>query len=123
MQNLQEATATLNATINSLTPRFNTIATNLEQATDTVKHQPWRLIYPVTKSYPDARAAPASQAISCGHAPPDAECTPRRGLLCRFYRRNSQESRKEDAAVPEHFGQPREAHLFSPRVSPAECGE
>lgn len=55
MQNLQEATATLNATINNLTPRFNTIATNLEQATDTVKHQPWRLIYPVTKSYPETR--------------------------------------------------------------------
>jgi hypothetical protein len=36
------------------------ITTNLEQATDTVKRQPWRLIFPVTKKYPSPSPGPVT---------------------------------------------------------------
>jgi hypothetical protein len=35
---------------------------NAEQLTDTLKREPWRLLWPGTKSYPgDAKAAPAKK--------------------------------------------------------------
>lgn len=60
LRNFRRASAGLNSTIGSLQPKFSNIAHNLEQATDTVKHQPWRLIWPSTKKYPeDKKATPA----------------------------------------------------------------
>ena len=50
----QRADTTLkqaNALIASLTPAFHQSATNFEQMTDTLKRQPWRLLYPSTKKY------------------------------------------------------------------------
>ncbi len=64
LQNLKDSTAKLDATLGTLGGQFTTVGGNLEQATDTVKHQPWRLVWPSTKKYPDdnkPKATPAPQ--------------------------------------------------------------
>jgi ABC-type transporter Mla subunit MlaD len=52
LTNLQNTTQTLNGVVSSLQPRVDIITDNLAEATDTLKRQPWRLIFPVTKKYP-----------------------------------------------------------------------
>ena len=49
------------ALLASLTPSFNQTAANLAQMSDTLKRQPWRIIWPSTKKY-DA-ATPADAAV------------------------------------------------------------
>ena len=51
LENSRKATAELNNTLGELRFKFSSIADNLNQASDTVKHQPWRLIWPSTKKY------------------------------------------------------------------------
>jgi ABC-type transporter Mla subunit MlaD len=52
LTNLQNTTQNLNGVVSTLGPRVDIITDNLEQATDTLKRQPWRLIFPATKKYP-----------------------------------------------------------------------
>ena len=60
LHNLRETSVELNTTMTELSMQFKEVAANLTQATDTVKHQPWRLIWPTTKKYPtDGTATPA----------------------------------------------------------------
>ncbi|MEP6668691.1 MAG: MlaD family protein [Chthoniobacter sp.] len=60
LNNTQKLTSELNATVSDLSVQFKQVGANLSQATDTVKHQPWRLIWPTTKKYPtDGAATPA----------------------------------------------------------------
>ncbi len=47
------ATARLNALLSGVQPQLTQTATNVEQLTDTLKRQPWRVIFPVTKKYPE----------------------------------------------------------------------
>jgi ABC-type transporter Mla subunit MlaD len=49
----ETVTVSLNRTLNGLDPQLGDILTNTEQMTDTLKRQPWRLIWPTTKRYPD----------------------------------------------------------------------
>jgi len=59
LRNLRETSAELNSTMTVLSAQFKQVGGNLSQATDTVKHQPWRLIWPTTKKYPaDGAATP-----------------------------------------------------------------
>jgi ABC-type transporter Mla subunit MlaD len=51
LANLQNASHSLDAAVNGLGPRVDIITANLQQATATLKQQPWRLIWPVTKHY------------------------------------------------------------------------
>lgn len=60
LENSRRATAELNETLTELRFKFSAIADNLNQASDTVKHQPWRLIWPTTKKYPEAGTPPAA---------------------------------------------------------------
>lgn len=46
----------LNATVGAAAPNFNETVRNAKQFTDTVKRQPWRLIWPSTKKYPEDEA-------------------------------------------------------------------
>jgi phospholipid/cholesterol/gamma-HCH transport system substrate-binding protein len=62
LANARKATDELNSTLHSLRFQFSTIAGNLEQASDTVKHQPWRLVWPSTKKYED-EAKPAAAGV------------------------------------------------------------
>jgi ABC-type transporter Mla subunit MlaD len=57
LRNFNKASEGLNRTVINLGEQFTAIGTNLEQATDTVKRQPWRLLWPTTKKYRDEPAA------------------------------------------------------------------
>ncbi len=56
LRNFREASETLDRTLTNVGQQFSTIGGNLEDASDTVKRQPWRLIWPTTKKYPDEPA-------------------------------------------------------------------
>jgi paraquat-inducible protein B len=51
LHNLKEASAQLNTTIGELSVQFKKVGQNLAEASDTVKRQPWRLVWPSTKKY------------------------------------------------------------------------
>jgi paraquat-inducible protein B len=51
LHNLKETSAKLNTTVADLSVQFGKVAQNLTEASDTVKRQPWRLIWPSTKKY------------------------------------------------------------------------
>ncbi len=53
LKNLRVATDRVSTTVADLHQDLSTITDNLEQATDTLKRQPWRLIWPGTKKYPE----------------------------------------------------------------------
>ncbi len=73
LHNIRGASEKLNLTISSLGAQFSEVGENLGQATDTVKRQPWRLIWPSTKKYDeDVRSTPAPVR---GKAP-TAQATP-----------------------------------------------
>lgn len=57
LKNFRRASENLDRTLTQVGQQFGTIGTNLEQASDTVKHQPWRLIWPTTKKYDEPAAA------------------------------------------------------------------
>lgn len=62
LQNFRMASEKLKRMMNDLTPRLRIIATNLEEASDTIKRQPWRLVWPSTKrSEEDGRVASPQQ--------------------------------------------------------------
>ena len=54
LTNLQDTTENLNGVVSQMGPKVQIITANLQQATDTLKRQPWRLIWPSTKHYPPA---------------------------------------------------------------------
>ena len=68
LRNFRHTSENLDRQIGLLGARFSGISANLEQASDTLKRQPWRLIWPSTKSYPaeapGATPAPRSKAKS-----------------------------------------------------------
>ena len=61
LKNFRTASQQLNQTVGGLGTQFSAVGANLEQATDTVKRQPWRLIWPTTKKYEDEEP-PAQEA-------------------------------------------------------------
>ena len=65
LRNFRVSSETLSRTITNLGAQFSAVGTNLQQASDTVKQQPWRLIWPSTKKYdePEATPIPAKRAI------------------------------------------------------------
>ena len=52
LSNLQNATRNLNGVVSSMAPRVDIITANLQDATETLKRQPWRLVWRATKKYP-----------------------------------------------------------------------
>jgi len=69
LMNFRTAAEKLNRTVSDLGPQFTTIGHNLEQASETVKHQPWRLIWPSTKKYEeDGRARPPQPRLEVSGA-------------------------------------------------------
>ena len=71
LRNFRQASESLNRTVNEVGTQFSTIGQNLEQTTDTVKRQPWRLLWPGTKKYdePAATPIPVRRAIPIRKAP------------------------------------------------------
>ena len=66
LDNFRAVSARLDRTVASLDPQLRQILGNVNQLTDTLKRQPWRVIFPVTKKYPEddlpKPAAPAPAA-------------------------------------------------------------
>lgn len=56
INDLAETSADLRDTIGKVTPELEATMKNAAQATDTLKRQPWRLLWPSTKEYPDEQA-------------------------------------------------------------------
>lgn len=55
-ENVKKLAACLNVTMKSVAPKLDDTVQNAKQFTDTVKRQPWRLIWPSTKKYPEDEA-------------------------------------------------------------------
>jgi ABC-type transporter Mla subunit MlaD len=68
LQNFRDSSERLKSAIGSIGPDLKATGENVKDLTDTVKRQPWRLIWPSTKSYPDdqqqQRPAPAGETIT-----------------------------------------------------------
>lgn len=66
LQNFRNASEKLNKAMNEVAPNLTATGENVKDLTETVKTQPWRLVWPSTKTYPDdeAAAAPASDTIT-----------------------------------------------------------
>ena len=56
LQNFRESSETLKSAMNQLGPDLKATGQNVTELTDTVKRQPWRLVWPSTKEYPEDRA-------------------------------------------------------------------
>jgi hypothetical protein len=81
LQNFRESSDTLKgimADLNRLGPDLKASGTNIKELTETVKTQPWRLIWPSTKKYPqDEQAAAESAPVKKTTKPkPRATATP-----------------------------------------------
>ena len=64
LRNLRETSSELNKAIFGLGVQFTQVGENLTEATDTVKRQPWRMIWPTTKKYPNDPGPTPSQKKS-----------------------------------------------------------
>jgi phospholipid/cholesterol/gamma-HCH transport system substrate-binding protein len=53
LKNLREVSENLNAKIDGVMDELHATGANLKQGSDTLKRQPWRLIWPTTKKYPE----------------------------------------------------------------------
>ncbi len=60
LANLQSTSQDLNHIVRSVGPRVDIITANLQEVTETVKRQPWRLIWPSTAKYPSPSPRPGS---------------------------------------------------------------
>src|SRR5882762_2627353 len=58
LQNFREASEKLKATMNSLGPSLQESGRYIKDATATLRSEPWRLVWPSTKKYPDVEQAP-----------------------------------------------------------------
>src|SRR3984885_5215752 len=75
LHSLKETSAQLNTTVAELSVQFKKIGENLTEASDTVKRQPWRLVWPSTKKYngesdvtpPPPHPKPASRKTVASH--------------------------------------------------------
>lgn len=74
LQNFRDTSEKLKNTMRDLEP----VGKNLAEFSDTVKTQPWRLIYPTTKKYPEKSPTPSEATITVRkNAKPKASATPR----------------------------------------------
>ena len=63
LRNFRRTSESLDSTLTQLRAQFTQVGANLAQASDTVKHQPWRLIWPSTKAYPNEKQPEVRRAI------------------------------------------------------------
>jgi hypothetical protein len=67
LHNLKETSAQLSTTVADVSAQFKKVGQNLTEASDTVKRQPWRLIWPSTKKYDDQGHTAPAQSRSTPH--------------------------------------------------------
>jgi len=76
LQNFRDASDKLKVTMRDLEP----VGKNIAEFSDTIKAQPWRLVYPTTKKYPEKSPTPSEATITVRKsAKPKASATPSSG--------------------------------------------
>ena len=76
LQNLRTSSERLKTTVSDLGPTGQ----NIKEFSETIKSQPWRLIYPTTKKYPEKSPTPSEATITVRKtAKPKASATPSGG--------------------------------------------
>ena len=76
---LENTTKQANALVAAITPQFTASATNFQQMTDTLKREPWRIIWKGSvKEYPDAPVTTVSR-VPAGQGGPATLVTRQRG--------------------------------------------
>ncbi len=55
LRNFRHASEKATNSVDKIGDQFSAVGANLQQASDTVKHQPWRLIWPSTKTYDEGQ--------------------------------------------------------------------
>ena len=75
LQNFRDSSEKLKSALNELSPDLKATGRNVSDLTDTLKHQPWRLVYPTTKKYPGeekpkADETPTGRKTTKGRATP-----------------------------------------------------
>lgn len=74
LQNFRDASDKLKVTMRDLEP----VGKNIAEFSDTIKTQPWRLVYPTTKKYPEKAPTPTEATITVRKtAKPKANATPK----------------------------------------------
>ena len=63
-RNLNSTVVGLRGTVGKISPGLKQTVHNAEQFSDTLKHQPWRLIWPSTKKYADDKPSPTPAPIA-----------------------------------------------------------
>src|SRR3954463_6705585 len=79
LQNLKDSTDKLKgilADLSQLGPDLKTSGTNIKELTETVKTQPWRLIWPSTKKYPQDEGAAETTPVKRTTTKPRIRATP-----------------------------------------------
>jgi phospholipid/cholesterol/gamma-HCH transport system substrate-binding protein len=70
LQNLRASSDKLKATLNSVGPSLQETGQNIRDMTATLRSQPWRLVWPSTKKYPEElQGGPQSQAMTAASKP------------------------------------------------------
>jgi phospholipid/cholesterol/gamma-HCH transport system substrate-binding protein len=64
LSNFRESSEKLKSLMGQLGPQLTESGKNLAEFTNTVKTQPWRLVYPSTKKYPSPSPSPSSETIT-----------------------------------------------------------
>ncbi len=66
LQNFRDSSDRLKSTLNSLSPDLKAAGANVAQLTDTVKTEPWRLLWPSKKKYPEGNQPAAAARTKDG---------------------------------------------------------
>src|SRR5213075_404755 len=77
LQNFRTSSEKLKSTLTSLGPSLQASGENVKEATATLKSEPWRLIWPSTKKYPE-ESPPANIKAAKAAASPRSSPTPTR---------------------------------------------
>lgn len=85
LHHLRSATESLDRQLKQLTSKLTATADNLKEGSNTLKHQPWRLIWPTTKKYPEDSATQGGQNSKSEGVPPSAESKSAHRPLFRFH--------------------------------------
>jgi ABC-type transporter Mla subunit MlaD len=76
LQNFRDASDKLKITMRDLEP----VGKNISEFSETIKSQPWRLVYPTTKKYPEKSPTPSEATITVRKsAKPKVSATPSSG--------------------------------------------
>jgi ABC-type transporter Mla subunit MlaD len=78
LQNFRDSSEKLKSMMNNLAPDLKVTGDNIRDLTDTVRTEPWRLVWPSTKKYPESAPAPSNTITVRKSSKASPSPTPRR---------------------------------------------